>query len=122
MKDISKFYSAQNTVSRSQITFEIKKNKHFLRFSIDGFSIIVLQKIFWRLFFELLFLGEFPLQILCKISVRISRKKWKKAKIANFQTQITFYLCMRRRKRKYEFVSEFYELFENHHHLSDLLN
>ena len=47
---------------------------------------------------------------------------WKKAKIVNFQTQITFYLRMRRRKRKYEFVSELYELFENHHHLSDLLN
>ena len=47
---------------------------------------------------------------------------WKKAKIVNFQTQITFYLHMRRRKRKYEFVSKFYELFENHHHLSGSLN
>ena len=48
----SNFYSAQNTVSRSQITLEIKKlNKHFLRFSIDGFSIIVLQKNFLETFF-----------------------------------------------------------------------
>ena len=81
-----------------------------------------LKKIFWGHFFELHFLGKFPLQILCKILVRISLKMWKIAKIVNFQTQITFYLRMRRQKRKYEFVSEFYELFENHHHLSDLLN
>ena len=80
-----------------------------------------LKKIFWGHFFESHFLGKFPLQILCKILVRISLKMWKIAKIVNFQTQITFYLRMRRQKRKYEFVSEFYELFENHHHLSDLL-
>ena len=81
-----------------------------------------LKKIFWGHFFESHFLGKFPLQILCKILVRISLKMWKIAKIVNFQTQITSYLRMRRQKRKYEFVSEFYELFENHHHLSDLLN
>ena len=45
------FYSAQNTISRAQITLEIKKNKHFLRFSIDGISIIVLQKKFLGTFF-----------------------------------------------------------------------
>ena len=99
-----------------------RKNKQFLRFSIKSFSIIVPQKIFWGHFFESHFLGKFPLQILCKILVRISLKMWKIAEIVNFQTQITFYLRMRRQKCKYEFVSEFYELFENHHHLSDLLN
>ena len=81
-----------------------------------------LKKIFWGHFFESHFLGKFPLQILCKILVRISLKMWKIAKIVNFQTQITFYLGMRRRKRKYDFVSEFHEVFENYDHLSDLLN
>ena len=90
--------------------------------SLKSFSIIVLQKNFWGHFFESLFLGIFPLQILCKIFPRISLEKWKKVKTANFQIQITFYLRMRRRKRKYDFVSEFHEVFENSDHLSDLLN
>ena len=46
----------------------------------------------------------------------------KNAKIANFQMQITFYLRTQQPNHAYEFVSEFYEVFENHHHLSDLLN
>ena len=99
-----------------------RKNKQFWRFPLKSFSIIVPQKNFLGHFFESHFLGKFPLQILCKILVRISLKMWKIAKIVNFQTQITFYLRMRRQKRKYEFVSEFYELFENHHRLTDLLN
>ena len=82
----------------------------------------VTLKIFFEVWFFTIFWVKFPLQILCKILVRISLKMWKIAKIVNFQTQITFYLRMRRQKRKYEFVSEFYELFENYHHLSDLLN
>ena len=57
----SNFYSAQNTVSRSQITLEIKKNKHLLRFSIDGFSIIVLQKNFLETFFGIAFFGYISL-------------------------------------------------------------
>ena len=98
-----------------------KKQSNFNISSKAFFEYRTSKKDLSRLFFESHFLVYFPLQILCKILVRISPKKWKKAKIVNFQTQITFYLCMRRRKRKYEFVSEFYELFENHHHLSDLL-
>ena len=118
----SNFYSAQNTFSRCQITLEIEKTNSFWHFVLTIFRLLYLKKIFWGHFFESHFLGKFPLQILCKILVRISLKMWKIAKIVNFQTQITFYLRMRRQKRKYEFVSEFYELFENHHHLSDLLN
>ena len=86
------------------------------------FRLLYFKKIFWGHFYESHFWSKFPLQILCKIFVRILLKKWKKAKIANFQTQITFYLRMRRRKRKYDFVSEFHEVFENHDHLGDLLN
>ena len=80
------------------------------------------KKNFPRLFFESHFVVYFPLQILCKISVRIFPKKVKKAKFANFQMRITFYLRTQRPNHKYVFVSEFYEVFENHHHLSDLLN
>ena len=46
----------------------------------------------------------------------------KKPKIANLQTQITFHLRTQRSNHKYEFVSEFHEVFENYYHLSDLLN
>ena len=97
-----------------------KKQSNF-NISSKAFFEYRTSKKFIETFFESHFLVYFPLQILCKISVRISPKKVKKAKIANFQMHITFYLRIRRQKRKYEFVSEFYEVFENYHHLSYLL-
>ena len=99
-----------------------KKRKIFQHFPQSIFRISYLEKSLLRLFFESHFLVYFPLQILCKISVRIFLKKVKNAKIANFQMQITFYLRTQRPNHEYDFVSKFYEVFENHHHLSDLLN
>ena len=49
-------------------------------------------------------------------------KRKKNAKFTNVQVWITFYLFVVWKKRKYGSDAEFYEVFENHHHLSDLLN
>ena len=38
------------------------------------------------------------------------------------QTLVTFFLIGQSKNRKYESGAKFHELFENHHHLSDLLN
>ena len=37
------------------------------------------------------------------------------------QNLVTFFLIEQSKKRKYESDAKFYELFENHHLLSDLL-
>ena len=99
-----------------------KKQSNF-NISIKAFFEYRTSKIFYRDFFWVsFFLVYFPLQILCKISVRIFPKKVKNAKIANFQMQITLYLRTQRPNHQYEFVSEFYEVCENSHHLRDLFN
>ena len=99
-----------------------KKQSNFNISSKAFFEYRTSKKIYRDFFLVSFFLVYFPLQILCKISVRISPKKMKEAKIANFQIQIIFYLRTQRPNHKYEFVSKFYEVFENHHHLSNLLN
>ena len=46
----------------------------------------------------------------------------KNGKFTNVQVHVTFFLFVLWKKREYESDAEFYEVFENHNHLSDSLN
>ena len=49
-------------------------------------------------------------------------KNVKNCKIHKYSSVNNFFLFVQWKKRKYESDAEFHEDFENHHHLSDLLN
>ena len=67
-------------------------------------------------------LADCDFEKLSTLKMDIFVKTWKKGKFTHVQVHVTFFLFVLWKKREYESDEEFYEVFENHNHLSDSLN